>query len=110
MKLLLDEQLSRRILPFLSRDFPGSRQVCELGLEQAQDRQFWAYAAANDYVMVTRDIDFAALSAEIGRPPFLVWLRFGNCGNARIIHALTSRRQDIEAAVRDPGASILEIR
>lgn len=33
MKLLLDENLSRRMLPSLEMDFPGSSQVALLGLE-----------------------------------------------------------------------------
>lgn len=33
MKLLLDENLSRRIVPFLQIAFPGSSQVALLGLE-----------------------------------------------------------------------------
>ena len=32
MKLLLDENLSRRLVPFLQHDFPGSTQVVLLGM------------------------------------------------------------------------------
>ena len=39
MKLLLDENLSRRIVPFLQSAFPGSTQVALLGLETASDSQ-----------------------------------------------------------------------
>ncbi len=38
MKLLLDENLSRRIVPFIQDMFPGSSQVALLGLEQADDK------------------------------------------------------------------------
>jgi predicted nuclease of predicted toxin-antitoxin system len=38
VKLLLDENLSRRIVPFLQADFPGSSHVSLLGLERASDR------------------------------------------------------------------------
>ncbi len=37
MKLLLDENLSRRIVPFLQAAFPDSSQVVLLGLEGASD-------------------------------------------------------------------------
>jgi hypothetical protein len=33
MKLLLDENLSRRIVPFLQSDFPGTTQVALEGIE-----------------------------------------------------------------------------
>jgi predicted nuclease of predicted toxin-antitoxin system len=38
VKLLLDENLSRRLIPFLQDDYPDSSQVCLLGLEQADDK------------------------------------------------------------------------
>ncbi|WP_408597071.1 DUF5615 family PIN-like protein [Limnohabitans sp.] len=38
MKLLLDENLSRRLVPFLQHDFPGTSQVTLLGLESASNR------------------------------------------------------------------------
>lgn len=44
MKLLLDENLSRRIVTFLQTDFPGSSQVALLGLESANDLDIWEYA------------------------------------------------------------------
>ena len=40
MKLLLDENLSRRLIPFLQYDYPGSSQVVLLGLEAASDSVF----------------------------------------------------------------------
>jgi len=36
MKLLLDENLSRRLVPFLQNDYPGSTQVVLVGLESAK--------------------------------------------------------------------------
>ena len=38
MKLLLDENLSRRLIPFLQHDYPGSAQVALVGLEAATDQ------------------------------------------------------------------------
>ena len=53
MKLLLDENLSRRIAPFLQKAFPGSTQIALLGMETATDRDVWVYAKNNDFVIVT---------------------------------------------------------
>lgn len=39
MKLLLDENLSRRLVPFLQHDYPGSDQVVLLGMESASDKE-----------------------------------------------------------------------
>ena len=62
MKLLLDENLSRRLVPFLQHDYPGSSQVVLLGLESASDREVWQKAKDDGYVIVTRDTDFQELS------------------------------------------------
>ena len=44
MKLLLDENLSRRLVPFLQHEFPGSSQVTLLGLESSSDQDIWLRA------------------------------------------------------------------
>jgi predicted nuclease of predicted toxin-antitoxin system len=62
MKLLLDENLSRRLVPFLLTAYPESTQVVLVGLEAASDVQIWEYAKAHDFVIVTQDADFEELS------------------------------------------------
>jgi hypothetical protein len=44
MKLLLDENLSRRLVPFLQHDYPGTNQVVLLGMESASDKEVWQKA------------------------------------------------------------------
>jgi hypothetical protein len=41
MKRLLDENLSRRIVPCLQDAFPGSSPVVMEGLERADDNAVW---------------------------------------------------------------------
>ena len=53
MKLLLDENLSRRLIPFLQHDYPGSSQVVLLGLEAASDSVVWRTAKDHGFVIVT---------------------------------------------------------
>lgn len=50
MKLLLDENPSRRLVPFLQNEFPGSTQVTLVGLEQADDQTIWRYAKENGFI------------------------------------------------------------
>ena len=69
MKLLLDENLSRRLVPFLLHDFPGISQVVLLGLESATDTQVWQTAKNQGFVIVTRDADFEELSLVWGGHP-----------------------------------------
>ena len=66
MKLLLDENLSRRLVPFLQHDYPGSNQVVLLGMESASDKAVWQKVKDDVYVIVIRDADFQELSLVWG--------------------------------------------
>lgn len=44
MKLLLDENLSRRIVPFIQDAYPDSTQVALVGLEKMSDKMIRQYA------------------------------------------------------------------
>jgi predicted nuclease of predicted toxin-antitoxin system len=68
MKLLLDENLSRRLVPFLQDAYPETSQAVLLGLEQADDLVIRQYALQNDFVIVTRDADFYEISLIYGQP------------------------------------------
>lgn len=88
MKLLLDENLSRRIVASLQPHFPGTSHVSLVGLERATDQEIWAYAKANDYVVVTKDDDFQAIQGLHGHPPQIIRVRLGNCSNEDLLALL----------------------
>jgi predicted nuclease of predicted toxin-antitoxin system len=75
MKLLLDENLSRRIVPFIQNNYPGSTQVALIGLECANKRVIRQYAIDNGYIITTQDADFYEMSLIHGQPPKIVWLK-----------------------------------
>lgn len=68
MKLLLDENLSRWMVPLITLYYPGSSQVALLGLERASDIAIWDYVRRNDFILVTKDSDFVDLSTLYGQP------------------------------------------
>lgn len=109
MKLLLDENLSRRIVPMLLTDYPGSSQIALLQLEASTDRQIWEYAKACDYVIVTRDSDFHELSTLYGSPPKVIWLKTGNQSKATTLRGLLDRKEEISAALLQEDKSCVEI-
>ena len=51
MRLLLDENLSRRIVPLLVTDYPGTTQIALLGMERASDTEIWQFARENGFVI-----------------------------------------------------------
>ena len=109
MKLLLDENISRRLLPLLADAYPGSTHVDLQGLQQAGDVEVWQFAKDQAFVVVSKDDDFTALSSLRGRPPCLIKLSMGNCDNEQVLQILLARRSQIEAQFTDPEVAMVEL-
>jgi len=58
VKLLFDQNLSRRLVGMLSIEYPESRHVTEVGLDTATDAVIWSYAGEHDFLIVSKDSDF----------------------------------------------------
>ena len=69
MKLLLDQNVSRRALPALTKDFSYSTHVVHLGMDHDDDLQIWDFAKDNDFVIVSKDKEFLQRSVLLGHPP-----------------------------------------
>lgn len=110
MKLLLDENLSRRIVPFLQTAFPGSTQVALLGLESASDSEIWRYAKDNGYVIVSRDSDFQERSLVAGHPPQVIWLKIPNRSKTVVLNILLEHQAEIEQALIEQNLACVELR
>ncbi|MFT6734317.1 MAG: putative nuclease of putative toxin-antitoxin system [Polaribacter sp.] len=109
MKLLLDENLSRRIVPAIQDCFPDSTQIALLNLNEADDRQIWEYAKQENYTIVTQDADFHEQSMLVGGPPLIVWLRCGNQPKNVILDKLIKQQKLIEETYQDPKIWTIEI-
>ncbi|RZS54749.1 DUF5615 family PIN-like protein [Sphaerotilus mobilis] len=109
MKLLLDENLSHRLVPALQLDYPGSTQVTLAGLGAADDRAVWRYAAESGFVLVTKDDDFLDLAAHHGAPPVVIRLVLGNCRNEQVLAVLHAHRQAIQDMVDCGDVGVIEL-
>lgn len=109
MKLLLDENLSRRVVPFIQEAFPDSTQIALLGMENSIDKDIWQYAHDNNYVIVTKDSDFYEMSLLYGQPPKIIWLKIGNQTKAATIRVLIENSADIERLLIAEDKSCIEI-
>ncbi len=109
MKLLLDEQLSRRLVPALDPVYPGSTQVALCGLERATDREIWEFARKQGFVIVTKDDDFSGLTALYGFPPKVIRLALGNCPNSRVLDTLLRSRLVMERLVSQDDIGWIEV-
>ena len=106
VKLLLDENLLRRLVPELQQSFPGASQVALLGLERSTDADLCDYAASNGFVLCSKDDDFLALVAARGFSPKLIRIALGNVTNDRILEALLRSADAIKHALMEEGAGV----
>jgi predicted nuclease of predicted toxin-antitoxin system len=109
VKLLLDHNLSFRLVPTLASLYPGSMHVRDLGLTTATDEVIWSYARQRGLVIVSKDSDFYHRSMVLGHPPKVVWLRVGNCTTATIQVLLQTRHADLLTFEHDLVASFLAL-
>jgi predicted nuclease of predicted toxin-antitoxin system len=109
MKLLLDENLSRRLVPFLQHDYPDSSQVVLLGMESATDKEVWQKAKDDGYVIVTRDADFQELSLVWGQPPKVIRLKTLNQSRAATLKVLLENRDVIIESLLERDLASVEI-
>lgn len=99
MKLLLDQNLSFRLVEPLQEAYPDTNQVRLVGLEHADDRAVWEYAREHDFVIVTKDSDFHELSLLVGPPPKVIWLKVGNVPTNAVLELLTNRADELYDAL-----------
>ncbi|BFM39144.1 DUF5615 family PIN-like protein [Synechocystis sp. LKSZ1] len=88
MKLLLDENLSDRIIYKIIDLYPDSEHVKTLKLINTDDVVIWEYAKANGFAIVSKDSDFHQRSLLYGHPPKFIYLRVGNCSTSKITRIL----------------------
>lgn len=100
MKLLLDENLSHRLVSRLAEVFPGTSHVDEVDLRGQPDAAVWDYAREHGFVLVSKDDDFRQLSFLRGHPPKVIWLLVGNA-KTEAIGALLLRSRDLIDAFAD---------
>src|SRR6266404_1095833 len=101
MKLLFDENLSRKLVELVRDLFPGSAHVTQVGLSSGtSDLEIWEYAKRNSFV-ITADTDFITMANALGHPPKVIILE--NCDYptsvaARIINANAIRTFEFEGS------------
>jgi predicted nuclease of predicted toxin-antitoxin system len=93
----------------LAAEFPTSTHVRDVGLNTFSDADVWKYAAANGFIIVSKDVDFQQRALLFGYPPKVIWIRLGNCTTGQIATLLQARLADIQVFESDPAASFLAL-
>ena len=104
MKLLLDQNLSRKLVPELLQAYPGSSHVFLLRLQKAADSDIWFYARHHGDTLVTKNTDMVDLCVLRGAPPKVLWLwwagPYGYEPDLDLVWRAYVRRFDLEHTVR----------
>ena len=107
MKLLLDQNLSPRLVRRISRFFPGSKHVKDFQLTGDDDEQIWRFAGDEKFILMSKDSDFFHRSVLRGHPPKFIYLRVGNCSTTHIEDLILAHIEPIKSFVTDPHESVL---
>ena len=111
MKLLLDQNLSYRLLARVEIVFPGSSQIHRLGMEHADDAVIWSFAQENGFTIVRPRIPISmrGVWSRAFPPQAILWLKCGNVSTQRVQEILLRSMEAISTFIREGQAACLEI-
>ncbi len=109
MKLLLDQNLSYKLIAELESTFPGTSHVLRLGLDQSPDTEVREYSAQHEFTLLTKNTDLVDLCVLRGAPPKVLWLRVGNCNTDLIRDVLRRNESRILTFGRDNSQVVLSL-
>jgi predicted nuclease of predicted toxin-antitoxin system len=109
VKLLVDENISYRILKYIDEKFVGSQHVSTMKKGRVSDLQIWKYAKEHDFIIATYDQNFYEWQLLRDFPPYIVWLRFGNAPTKKIAKNLNAHKNKIMNMLSSENVGILEI-
>lgn len=109
MKFLIDAQLPPGLTEWLTDHGHEGKHVKDVGLHDAEHPEIWSYAINQEFIIITKDEDFADRAAHSKNAPRIVWLRIGNATSAALKKWLTPRFENIEALLAR-GDSLIEVR
>jgi len=109
MKLLFDQNISHRILKYLSEDYFGSSTVKAERLIDHSDKLIWEFAKKSNYTIVTQDSDFNDLNLLHGFPPKIIWIRTGNLQTETLANLLNTHSAEVQEFFNNPNFGCFEI-
>jgi predicted nuclease of predicted toxin-antitoxin system len=109
MALLIDENISHRIVAKLIDYFPETIHARQIQSSRLNDFKIFKFAQENNLIIVTRDEDFRHLQRIHGAPPKIIWLRTANSSTLNILHKLVAKKDDIDLLAREEETDLLEI-
>jgi predicted nuclease of predicted toxin-antitoxin system len=101
MKLLLDQNISFRIIKKVRGHFLDVQSVKENNLENTDDFKIWEYARQNGFTIITFDEDFFNIQLLKGFPPKIIWFKTGNLDKNQFTEFLIAQKEIICSFIED---------
>ncbi len=110
MKLLLDENLSWRMIKKLKPFFEEVDHVSKLKIIQpADDISIWNYAKKNGFTIISKDDDFEKIVLLRKSPPKLIYLKTYNLDTQKLIDLIVKNTDKISEFINSKENDIFEI-
>jgi predicted nuclease of predicted toxin-antitoxin system len=110
VKLLFDENLSRRLPARVADLFPGSIHISLPGLLETDDAVVWKFAKENGYAIISADMDFFEMGSRLGPPPKVIWLSRCNYPTSTAERLIRSQAIRIAEFLDDAERAVLILR
>jgi predicted nuclease of predicted toxin-antitoxin system len=108
-KLLLDQNISYKLVKKIIDLYPGSSHVRLENLQNVNDSVIREFALSKDFSIVTFDIDFYEMSLIHGYPPKIIWLRCGNSTTLNIQDILRKNYNRIKEFLENNNFACIEL-
>lgn len=110
MKLLLDENLSWRMIKPLSPFFEEIVHASNLKIPQpANDISIWNYAKKYGYTILSKDDDFEKIVLFRKAPPKLIYLKTYNLDTKKLVDLIIENKDKITEFIGSDDNDIFEI-
>jgi predicted nuclease of predicted toxin-antitoxin system len=110
MKLLIDQNISHRIIPVISELFSELTHVRNVGLKDKSDYEIFMFARQNNFnAVISLDEDFVHILQTFNSPPKIIWLKTGNCSTTQLAQLLIQKNEIILEFINSEEKDCLEI-
>ena len=110
MKILLDQNISFKLVNKIKEIFDVVNHIKDFGLLDTKDIEIWNFAKNNNFSIISFDSDFFDLSLLYGHPPKIIWLRTFNQTSKNIEVMLNNFKYQIKEFLNEnDDNSCLEI-
>ena len=109
MKLLIDQNISKKIIESINDTFTDSIHVNSITPTVNSDEELWEYAIKNDFILLTTDSDFFNQSIVSEQSPKIILVQGEVITSNKMEWALRVNQVSIEQFIAEDPANCLTI-